>query len=187
MVLLDEMGRAIGTADKAAVHTADTPLHLAFSCYLFSDDQLLITRRALTKRTFPGLWTNSVCGHPAWGEPLVAAVTRRARTELGLGVQGLRVVLPGFRYRAQMDGVVENEICPVLVGGIDGELAFNPDEVDSARWQPWEEFAAGVLEGGIPVSPWCQLQVAALWELGADPGSWPQGDLSLLPPALGPL
>jgi isopentenyl-diphosphate delta-isomerase len=186
VVLLDDGGHVLGTADKATVHHGDTPLHLAFSAYLVDPlDRLLVTRRALSKKTFPGLRTNSVCGHPAPGEGLDDAVRRRARRELGLEVGEVRLVLPGFRYRAVMDGVVENEICPVVLCPVD---AVRPDpaadEVDEASWGPWDPFVAGVLDGSLAVSPWCRLQVAALAGLGGSPRSWPAGDVGLLPPAL---
>ena len=38
VVLLDPLGHSIGTAPKSTVHTASTPLHLAFSCHLVDDD-----------------------------------------------------------------------------------------------------------------------------------------------------
>jgi isopentenyl-diphosphate delta-isomerase len=54
VVLVDEAGYATGTAAKSAVHHARTPLHLAFSCYLFNETgQFLLTRRATSKLTWP--------------------------------------------------------------------------------------------------------------------------------------
>ena len=186
VVLLDEEGAAVGTAPKATVHTARTPLHLAFSAYVFgSDGHLLLTRRALDKATFPGIWTNSVCGHPAPGEDLADAVRRRARLELGVSVVGVRLVLPGFRYRAEMDGVVENELCPVYVAWLaPGErLRLDASEVHEATWLPWGEVCEEVRFGLRAVSPWCARQLRLLEGLGPEPRRWPAGDDSLLPPA----
>jgi isopentenyl-diphosphate Delta-isomerase len=168
VVLLDEEGRAIGTADKRTVHHADTPLHLAFSCYLFdADGSILITRRALHKATWPGVWTNSCCGHPAPGEQLEDAVRRRVEQELGVRVEGLRLLLPRFRYRAVMDdGVVEHEMCPVFVATTGDEVRPDPAEVEQVRWEPWDAFRTAVLDGSREISPWCREQVA---ELPADP------------------
>lgn len=181
VVLLDEEGRAVGTADKVGVHHADTPLHLAFSCYLFDGDgNVLVTQRALHKRTFPGVWTNSCCGHPAPGEALDDAVRRRVEQELGTTVTDLRLVLPRFRYRAEQDGVVENEMCPVFVGAAEGDVRPDADEVGAARWERWEEFRRGVLDGSREVSVWCREQVA---QLPADPAAAPAADEDDLPPA----
>jgi isopentenyl-diphosphate delta-isomerase len=184
VVLLAESGEAVGVADKATVHTEDTPLHLAFSCYVFnSADELLVTQRAHSKATWPGVWTNSCCGHPAPGEELTGAVRRRLADELGLTVGELRLVLPAFRYRAVMaNGFVENEMCPVFVARTTGSPTPNPSEVDGVRWVPWSTFAPEVVSGEREISPWCALQVAELAPLG-DPAGWAPGDPDLLPPA----
>ena len=185
VVLLDAHGRAVGTQDKATVHHGATPLHLAFSAYLVDPEgALLVTQRARTKATFPGVWTNSVCGHPAPGEALDTAAWRRALDELGVTVGELRLVLPEFGYVAEMAGVVENELCPVFVGVLPGrELGLDPAEVGGAEWVPWRTFAPEVLDGRRAVSSWCREQVEQLVRLGPDPAQWPTADATLLPPA----
>lgn len=167
VVLLDESGRAVGTMAKSEVHHHDTPLHLAFSCYVFdAEGRVLVTRRALHKATFPGVWTNSCCGHPAPGEEIRDAVRRRVGEELGLALVDLRLLLPRFRYRAVMDGVTENEMCPVFVARTTDPVRADPEEVDEVAWEPWAAFSASVLDGTRPVSSWCRDQVR---ELPADP------------------
>ena len=185
VVLVDETGHAIGTAAKAAVHHAETPLHLAFSCYLFNESgQFLLTRRAESKQTFPGVWTNTCCGHPLPGEPVSGAVRRRLREELGIGAAKLTLVLPRFRYQARMDnGVLENELCPVYAAYADAVPVPDPAEVAEVRWVDWEEFCAEARTGRQVVSPWCSLQLAELTGLGPRPLDWIPADAAGLPPA----
>ena len=181
VVLLDDDGHAIGTADKRAVHHADTPLHLAFSCYVLDGEgRVLVTRRALSKPTFPGVWTNSCCGHPAPGEDIVEAVVRRVEQELGLLLTDVRLVLPRFRYLAVMaNGVKEFEMCPVFVATSVGDVRADPREVEEHGWEPWPEFRESVL-AGRDVSSWCREQVALL---PADLATAPGRPRTELPPA----
>ncbi len=184
VVLLDESGQAAGVADKLSVHHGATPLHLAFSCYVFNGaGQFLLTRRAESKRTFPGVWTNSCCGHPAPGEPAAGAVRRRVAQELGITLADVVLVLPRFRYRAEMDGITENEICPVYAARFDGALDPDPDEVADVRWVDWADFREDLRTGRQTISPWCALQVAELDRLGPDPLGWPAADPADLPAA----
>jgi isopentenyl-diphosphate Delta-isomerase len=161
VVLLDDDGVASGLADKATVHGADTPLHLAFSCHVVGPDgRVLVTRRALGKAAFPGVWTNAFCGHPGPDEDVAAAVVRRAERELGLDIDDLRLVLPRFRYRAtDAGGVVENEICPVFVARASRDPRPADDEVAEWAWVEPEQFAAAVRATPFAFSPWLALQL----------------------------
>ena len=163
VVLLSEQGRPVGTADKATVHSEDTPLHLAFSVHLRDrEGRVLLTRRALSKKTWPGVWTNAFCGHPGAGESFTDAIRRRAVTELHLDPALLGepvVVIPEFRYRAvDASGVVENEICPVHVVDYTGDPAElpepEPSEVMDSAWVRWE--AVRTVGTQLPelISPW---------------------------------
>lgn len=184
-MLVDDDGHALGTAPKSLVHGRETPLHLAFSSYVFDrEGRVLLTRRADHKITWPGVWTNSCCGHPLPGEPLDRAVVRRLSYELGLTVAGADLMLPTFAYRAVMaNGIVEHELCPVYRVTVDSPVAPNPDEVGQTWWMPWKEFTEGVQNGILAISPWCREQVPLLMELGSDPLTWQPASPAALPPA----
>jgi isopentenyl-diphosphate delta-isomerase type 1 len=169
VVLLDDDGQPCGTAPKATVHTAETPLHLAFSCWLFdpTGKHVLMTRRAAAKRTWPLVWTNSFCGHPGPGEAVEAAVRRRAADELGVDLVELSLVLLDFRYTARMaNGVTENEVCPVFTAALDGDPQPDPAEVDAFAWVPWSTLPAAVADDPERYSPWMRLQLPLLADHG---------------------
>jgi isopentenyl-diphosphate delta-isomerase len=172
IVLVDDDGRAIGTMPKPLVHHGETPLHRAFSAYLFDDDgRLLVTRRADGKQTFPGMWTNTVCGHPGPQEDDDAAIARRAAFELGLQVRELRPALPGYRYRAVFRGVVENEICPVYLGRYAGPPAPDPTEVGAWEVLEWAAFRRRQETEGDAWSPWCREQARMIEDAGLVPAA----------------
>jgi isopentenyl-diphosphate delta-isomerase len=186
VVLCTPEGAPNGELLKRDVHHRNTPLHLAFSCYLFDQaGRFLVTERALTKSTWPGVRTNSCCGHPAPGESMRAAISRRLGEELGVQARDVQLVLPAFSYRAEMsNGTVENELCPVYSAVVDdSDLTLDPAEVHAAEWMPWPAFQAEVLADADVVSPWCALQVAELNALGPDPLRWPVAAASALPTA----
>ncbi len=166
VVLLDENGCAIGRADKARIHTKDTPLHSAFSIFLFDRNrQMLVQQRAWSKQTWPGVWSNACCGHPAPGESVTDAAHRRLAQELGLEDIQLELALPHFRYRAEYLGVVENETCPVFIGLCDTAPNPEPEEVAAVDWIDWQRFAE-MDPTYADYSPWSKWEAAGLRRSG---------------------
>jgi isopentenyl-diphosphate delta-isomerase len=164
VVLVDDAGTPIGTADKVAVHTADTPLHLAFSCHVYSPaGEVLVTRRALSKLTWPGVWTNSFCGHPTPGETQEQAIARRALYELGITITDLEIVLPDFRYRAvDASGITENEVCPVFRAVTRDAVSPNPTEVAEFAWVDPGALHTAAMAAPYAFSPWLGWQLEQL-------------------------
>ncbi|WP_230104033.1 isopentenyl-diphosphate Delta-isomerase [Microbacterium sp. Bi121] len=164
VVLVDDDGAPTGVHDKSTVHGESTPRHLAFSCHIVdADGRLLVTRRALGKLTWPGVWTNAVCGHPHPGESLEDAVRRRAAFELGIDVDEIVCVLPEFGYVARdASGIQENEYCPVFTARAVSSLDPNPDEVAEFRWTNPSALVAAVGAAPWAFSPWLVEHLAEL-------------------------
>ncbi len=174
VILLSGAHEVVGEAPRASVHTRQTPLHLAFSCYIFNGTgEMLLTRRALGKRTWPGVWTNTCCGHPRPGEDMTEAIRRRLDHELGLSVGELNCVLPDFAYTAiDASGIVENEVCPVFWTRLTHPtppLAPNPDEVMDWKWGQWDDVVMSARLTPYVFSPWAvqQLSLLAPLDLGS--------------------
>jgi isopentenyl-diphosphate delta-isomerase len=168
IVLVDDRGSPIGTMPKEQAHTADTPLHAAFSCFGFDPaGRLLLTRRALTKRTWGGVWTGTCCGHPGPDEAPVDAVVRRLRDELAVTPESVDLVLPDFRYRAVApNGLVENEICPVFTAVLTSDPRPEPAEVAEWCWVEVADLVTAIGATPFVFSPWLVLQIDELRSQG---------------------
>ncbi|HCO7671848.1 TPA: isopentenyl-diphosphate delta-isomerase [Escherichia coli] len=133
VILLNAQGVPTGTLEKYAAHTADTRLHRAFSSWLFNaKGQLLVTRRALSKK--------------AW---------------LGVEITPPESIYPDFRYRAtDPNGIVENEVCPVFAARTTSALQINDDEVMDYQWCDLADVLHGIDATPWAFSPWMVMQAA---------------------------
>ena len=178
LVLVDGLGRAIGTATKERAHREGL-LHEAFSVVLCSRDaqggpwKVLLTRRAEGKYHSAGLWTNSVCSHPRAGERLEDAVLRRTAEELGVSIPAATFV-GSFIYRAVFEnGITEYEHDSVFVAELDsdrlGDIRPNPHEVGEIRWSNVDELARELAERPEAFTVWSPnaLSYAMKFVMGA--------------------
>jgi isopentenyl-diphosphate delta-isomerase len=103
-----------------------------------------------------------VCGHPGEGESAVEAAKRRLEHELGLLVSDVEEIAP-YQYRfSDSNGIVENEICPILVGHTNNNPVPHDHEVDAWKWVAWKEFLEDVKKNPDIYSPWCREEALIL-------------------------
>jgi isopentenyl-diphosphate delta-isomerase len=156
--LVDATGAALGESTVEAAHTAPGALHRAFSVLLTDPDgRTLLQRRAGTKTRFPARWANTCCGHPAPGEGVVDAATRRLGEELGLRSVGLTEI-GVYVYRATdpATGRVEHEYDHVLMGRgpVDAAPVPDPAEVSEVRWSHPSALTGLIADRPDDYAPW---------------------------------
>ena len=72
--------------------------HATVHIWLFtSDEKILLQKRALTKKVFPGLWDISVAGHIGAGEGVLASAKREIFEEIGLNIKEKDLIKIGTR------------------------------------------------------------------------------------------
>ncbi|WAH61101.1 isopentenyl-diphosphate Delta-isomerase [Pseudomonas silvicola] len=135
-----------------------------FSCYIFDlQGRVLITRRSLGKETWPGVWSNSVCGHLDADEPLEAAVKRRSAFELGVVVDQVELLMEDFNYRADdADSTLEQGYRPVLRAMTYGTPSPEPAEVMEWQWVNAEAVLGSARAAPFVYSPWMVAQLQAI-------------------------
>lgn len=146
---------------KLAVHRQGLR-HPAVSVFVLRGREILIQQRAAGKYHTPGLWANTCCTHPTWGESAADCAVRRLSQELGISGLDLRHV-GQVEYRADVSGIreplIEHEVVEVFVGeaGWSLDLELDPDEVQAVRWVSLDALRAEIAATPEAFTPWLRI------------------------------
>lgn len=144
--------------DKLDVHKRGLK-HKAISVFVTEGDRVLLQRRADHKYHTPGLWTNTCCTHPHWGESDLDCANRRLNEEMGITGLHLRHVAE-IEYRADVGGdMVEHELVQVYTARAMRELTIapNPDEVSDTDWINLSSLNAVIERFPERFTPWLRI------------------------------
>jgi isopentenyl-diphosphate delta-isomerase len=148
----------LAPVDKLEVHLKGLR-HKAVSVFVLLGNSVLIQRRALGKYHTPGLWANTCCTHPEWGEDSRDCALRRLDEELG--ISGLD---PDFKqtveYRADVGGgMVEHEVVDIYVAHAPVDLVVrpNPDEVMDTDWLSRGTLLQDAVDRPGRYTPWLRI------------------------------
>lgn len=133
--IVDENGNYTGkTCLKSEAHKHGY-FHPTIHVWLYtSNKQILLQKRAPTKKVFPGLWDISVAGHIAAGENIKIAAVREIKEEIGFDVLPENLHKIGTRKHMvnHSNGIIDNEFHHVFIAELTvpvQELKLQEEEV----------------------------------------------------------
>lgn len=152
LIHVDIWDNEIGSGEKMETHRAPV-LHRAFSVFLYHEDKMLLQVRHPGKYHSGGLYANSCCSHPRWGETLEQAVERRLEQELGIRAETEELF--SFVYcTAFPNGLYEYEMDHVFLGEYSGEICFDREEIERVEWMSVAELERQLVEKPERFSSW---------------------------------
>jgi isopentenyl-diphosphate delta-isomerase len=169
IIVVDEDDNVIGEEDKEKCHDGDGILHRAFLSFVFNRaGELLLTRRSMGKRLWPGYWDGTVASHTVKGEDYEQASKRRLKQEMGLVADDVRYLFK-FRYKVRYENIgSENEICAVtVVDDVDDKrIAPDRNEISDVRAVAMQDLLNEVRACGGDFTPWLILALEYMEKLG---------------------
>lgn len=147
--------------EKLAVHRQGLR-HKAVSVFVMQGGQILLQQRAFGKYHSGGLWANTCCTHPHWGEAANACARRRLQEELG--ISGLEMRPMGqVEYRAEVGAdMIEHEVVEVFraEAPIRPVLWPDPAEVADTAWMTLADLDAAIAEDPARFTPWLRIYLS---------------------------
>ena len=137
--ILTSEGKQTGeTALKSEAHKNGW-FHATVHIWLFTaDEKILLQKRALTKKVFPGLWDISVAGHVSAGESILSSAKREVLEEISLELEDTDFIKIGIRKHkiSHKNGIIDNEFHHVFIAELKvpvNTLTIQKEEVDAIK------------------------------------------------------
>ena len=133
--ILNPEGKSTGkTALKSEAHKNGWFHATAHIWFFTSNKKILLQKRALTKKVFPGIWDISVAGHIGAGEEVLEGAKREVFEEIGLILENKDFIKIGTRIHQvnHENGIQDNEHHHVFIAELKtpiSELTMQPEEV----------------------------------------------------------
>ena len=133
--ILTPEGKSTGkTALKSEAHKNGWFHATAHIWFFTSDEKILLQKRALTKKVFPGIWDISVAGHIGAGEEVLEGAKREVFEEIGLILEDKDFIKIGTRIHQvnHENGIQDNEHHHVFIAELKtpiSKLTMQPEEV----------------------------------------------------------
>ena len=133
--ILTPEGKSTGkTALKSEAHKNGWFHATAHIWFFTSDKKILLQKRALTKKVFPGIWDISVAGHIGAGEEVLEGAKREVFEEIGLILEDKDFIKIGTRIHQvnHENGIQDNEHHHIFIAELKtpiSELTMQPEEV----------------------------------------------------------
>lgn len=159
ITLVDHLGNILGPIDKIEAHKNGGKLHRAFSIFIFDKEgNILIQKRSKNKYHSGGLWTNTCCSHPLFGEDIHVSLHRRLKEEMGFDCELKE--LYSFIYKVDIDeSLTEHELDSIFIGKISNTVTIlpNPEEVEDYRWVNFVELQKDIATNPETYTKWFKI------------------------------
>lgn len=140
---IKENGLFNGFVERDTVHTTGI-LHATLQCWVMNEKgQVLVQKRAITKKTSPGLWDVSFGGHcTKLDDPdvLLANVIKEGKEEIGIDINKEDIITIGSCRYASPQYPNRELITLYLIKAKENQaFTFNDGEVEQVKWIDLDE------------------------------------------------
>jgi len=141
--VVNHKGEVVNILPRDRIHGDPSLIHRVVHAFIFNTKgDLLLQKRSMNKDVAPGKWDTSVGGHLDPGEDPLTATIREMKEELGI-----RIEEPKFLYTYIHTNSYETELVFTYLCIYEGEMYFNPEEIDEVKFWTLREIAENMGKG----------------------------------------